>query len=99
MGCGVKHDGKSERHAVRDSQRVWIIERDPSFRHAKRRQGNEDVTDIAHGLPYTSFVNHQNLCHNPGYENRSHQQIHQQPPTSEGAQSPGKFPVPRTQAA
>src|ERR1700687_3878593 len=60
-----KHYGERQRHPVRNSQRVGIVERDLRARQSECDQRDQDVPDISNGLTRSSFVNNQSHTPHP----------------------------------
>lgn len=54
----IKHHGERQRHAVRNLQRLRVVERDLSSRQPECHQRDQDVPDIANRLTRPPFVDH-----------------------------------------
>src|SRR5579862_698778 len=65
----IQHNGKCERHSVRDLERVGIIERNPRPRKPESDKRDQDVPDIPHRLNRSSLVDHQRQRHHARYKN------------------------------
>src|SRR6476661_1958237 len=48
----IEHYGEGQGHAVRDLQRIWIVERDSGSGQSKSHERHQNVTDVSQGLKH-----------------------------------------------